>query len=517
MSLNPFNIIKSSNDTMVGKTILGLFGILVIGMMIIPAFADIASSPYKQLQSGVPFNMIQCSDDKILLKSPSGKPVCLMVNSSIKLMDRGYTLVESLNKDTQVENTPDVVPTDKLPQTNIDGTTVPTPDSAIKDDTLEKTVHLNHPTQDITNNTSGNNPKILKEPILSSVEKISTPCDQLGSHPIKYDMVDLKYIMKTGKVQTFCVQPDYKWFEIHLQTQGPGTLTVEIPKDVVDLRQFDYPTCQAEYDIYTDLRTIDKTTMKQIAQTDSSRTIQFIWEKPLSKVGSFGAYGVFDGVDYSEPNYCINKVESGEKSAEFEEEIPDLKPAKIMTCPEPFLNYTITNGNLDGICSGVKDIYGYHDYKTANGSYNIVHDTIGSSLGLYLATSNVTSDDAVLIIDIPWIEMRPNYWSDAFNLGGSYRDVTDPECSQHIQLLNVTADYRTFKIPLDEGETGFHMGSGEYNSGFYSSLAAFMELAPPYFAEHKDKFLEPCHETGNVEIPKNQTAKDNITLKTPDN
>ena len=481
------------------------------------AYADTSSpSPLKQMQMGIPLDEIQCYHDKVLMESPSGKPVCLTVNSSIKLMDRGYTLVETLKKDTPVENTPDVVPTGELPQTDIDGTTVPTPDSEINDDTLEKTVHLNHPTQNITNNTSGNNHKIPKEPILSSVEKISTPCDQLGSHPIKYDMVDLKYTLSTGKVLASCIQPYYKWFEIHLQTQGPGTLTVEIPKDIVDLRQFDYPTCHAESHIYTDLLTIDKTTMKQIAQTDSSRTIQFIWEKPPSKVGSFGAYGVFDGVDYSEPNYCIGKVESGEKSAEFEEEIPDLKPAKIMTCPEPFLNYTITNGNLDGICSGVKDIYGYHDHKTANGSYNIVYDTIGSSLDIYLTTSNVTSDDAVLIIDIPWIEMRPNHWLDSLRLG-SDRDVTDPECSRSIQLLNVTADHRTFKIPLDEGATGFYMSTGDHNNGWYSSLAAFMELAPPQFAEHKDKFLEPCHETGNVEIPKNQTAKDNITLKTPNN
>ena len=472
------------------------------------AYADTSSpSPLKQMQMGIPLDEIQCYHDKVLMESPSGKPVCLTVNSSIKLMDRGYTLVETLKKDTQVENTPDVVPTDALPQTDIDGTTIPTPDSEINDDTLEKTVHLNHPTQDITNNTSGNNHKIPKEPILSSVEKISTPCDQLGSDSIKYDMVDLKYIMRTGKVQTFCVQPDYRWFEIHLQTQGPGTLTVEIPKDIVDLRQFDYPTCHAESHIYTDLRTIDKTTMKQIAQTDSSRTIQFIWEKPLSKVGSFGAYGVFDGVDYSEPNYCINKVESGEKSAEFEEEIPDLKPAKIMTCPEPFLNYTITNGNLDGICSGPKDIYGSDDYAD---------DPIGSSFSIGFRTSNVTSD-AVLIIDIPWVEMRPNHWWGFIDLGGFDRDVTDPGCSRFIQLLNVTADYRTFKVPIHEGDTSFYLSSGQYNAAWYSTLAAIGELAPPLFAEHKDKFLEPCHETGNVEIPKNQTAKDNITLKTPNN
>ena len=93
-----FNIIKSLNDTMVGKTILGLFGILVIGMMIIPAFADIVPSPYKQLQSGVPLNMIQCSVDKILLKSPSGKPACLTIQSSTILADRGYSFVSLVKK-----------------------------------------------------------------------------------------------------------------------------------------------------------------------------------------------------------------------------------------------------------------------------------------------------------------------------------------------------------------------------------------------------------------------------------
>ena len=293
------------------------------------------------MQMGIPIDEIQCYHDKVLMESPSGKPVCLTVNSSIKLMDRGYTLVETLKKDTQVENTPKVVPTGELPQTNIDGTTVLPPDLATKDDPLEKTDHLNHSTQDITNNTSGNNHKITKEIFLSSAKETFTLCDQLGSGLFKYDMVDLKYIMRTGKVQAFCVQPHYNWFEIHLQTQGPGTLTVEIPKDVIDLRQIDYPLCLTEYDVYTNLQSSDETIMKQIMQTDSSRIIQFSWEKAPSKIGLFGEYRIINGVDYSEPNYCINEIESEEQDISCHKRVSHVYPYYMVD-----LEYTLSTGKV---------------------------------------------------------------------------------------------------------------------------------------------------------------------------
>ena len=77
---------------MLGKIILGFLVVLTIGIITIPAYADILS-PIKQMKMGVPLNMIQCSEDKILMKSPYGKPACLSITTSMKLLDRGYSLI----------------------------------------------------------------------------------------------------------------------------------------------------------------------------------------------------------------------------------------------------------------------------------------------------------------------------------------------------------------------------------------------------------------------------------------
>ena len=90
---------------MLGKIILV---VLAIGIMTIPAYADILS-PIKQMKMGVPLNMIQCSEDKILMKSPYGKPACLSITTSTKLLDRGYSLIltEKTSDHTIEENTDD--------------------------------------------------------------------------------------------------------------------------------------------------------------------------------------------------------------------------------------------------------------------------------------------------------------------------------------------------------------------------------------------------------------------------
>ena len=72
------------------KIILVLF--LVIGLSVIPAYADVPS-PLQQFNQGVPLVQIQCNDSKILLLSPTGKPACVNEYSVEKLQDRGFRLI----------------------------------------------------------------------------------------------------------------------------------------------------------------------------------------------------------------------------------------------------------------------------------------------------------------------------------------------------------------------------------------------------------------------------------------
>ena len=114
---------------------LGLFVVMGIGLLTMPAFADVSSSPLKQMKMGVPINEIQCTTNKILMQSPSGKPACLSENTSAKLADRGYTIVQvikvlptnntidtvnyPLDDDSELlENTKDVIQTTTLSKTN---------------------------------------------------------------------------------------------------------------------------------------------------------------------------------------------------------------------------------------------------------------------------------------------------------------------------------------------------------------------------------------------------------------
>ena len=78
---------------MIKIAMLGLAAVIAIGLLTVPAYADVSSSPLKQMKMGVPINEIQCNPDKVLMESPSGKPYCLSEGTATKLADRGFSLV----------------------------------------------------------------------------------------------------------------------------------------------------------------------------------------------------------------------------------------------------------------------------------------------------------------------------------------------------------------------------------------------------------------------------------------
>ena len=78
---------------MIKIAMLGLAAVIAIGLLTVPAYADVSSSPLKQMKMGVSINEIQCNPDKVLMESPSGKPYCLSEGTATKLADRGFSLV----------------------------------------------------------------------------------------------------------------------------------------------------------------------------------------------------------------------------------------------------------------------------------------------------------------------------------------------------------------------------------------------------------------------------------------
>ncbi len=85
-------------------TICGLVLVLAIGVLVPVAYADMLS-PLKQLESGIPLYQIRCNaENTTLLQSPSGRPACVTMDTSDKLLDRGFTLVKSVPQNTSTES-----------------------------------------------------------------------------------------------------------------------------------------------------------------------------------------------------------------------------------------------------------------------------------------------------------------------------------------------------------------------------------------------------------------------------
>ena len=104
-------MINNKNKTK--TTTLGLFAVLAIGMMTTPIFAEseIPLSPYQQLKQGVPLSQIQCTEQKILVISPSEKPACLNEDSASKLEHRGWSIVTVIQEDNIITENKDTATT----------------------------------------------------------------------------------------------------------------------------------------------------------------------------------------------------------------------------------------------------------------------------------------------------------------------------------------------------------------------------------------------------------------------
>ena len=176
----------------------------------------------------------------------------------------------------------------------------------------------------------------------------------------------LDYSITGGEFIALCGTQAYYWFDIFLETDSVGELIIEIPKNSLDLKQFDYLDCatQGNFYVYDEDDNAYVLSGEQIAQTDTSRTIKITWDTSVQQISYFGGAGLIPtsetnfSIGLSHPRYCILEYENNNydptKSIPIDQEL--IKKFDSMLCSEQhgfimvYLHYTITTGTVEKIC-----------------------------------------------------------------------------------------------------------------------------------------------------------------------
>ncbi len=300
---------------------------------------------------------------------------------------------------------------------------------------------------------------------------INTECDDYSSEGhYQYQLIEpTEYFITVGEFRSLCAEPNYLWFNIELETQEPGSLTITIPKDKLDLKQFDYDSCYP-YKLTINSQQSDNVKVKQISQTTQSRTLEFTWLMPVSNIVYSGAYWIVDDVVYSEPQQCVGLVEGGYRNAEIKIRSFDYKSCET----EINLNYTIAKGAVQKICydpaisyfsvwfEGIDSInefsieipYSYIPPHTSYNSFALELDF--PTWYLHKPSINIinqTNNSQILNIDLPphvdYIEtyfnvfVPSNTWSDLAKVAEYYENLEYPNKCDGSSIF-VPKSYNTF-------------------------------------------------------------------------
>ena len=81
-------------------TMLGLaLAAFALSVAVPAASAEATPSPFQQVRDGVPAEDVECSGNRILMQSPSGKPTCAFAESADALERRGFALLSEALRD----------------------------------------------------------------------------------------------------------------------------------------------------------------------------------------------------------------------------------------------------------------------------------------------------------------------------------------------------------------------------------------------------------------------------------
>ncbi len=365
---------------------------------------------------------LPCKSDFVPVMRPDNAgTACVTSVTAEKFIQRGWSYAI-----TEIPHTDEIQPTTN----NID-----------IEDTESITLLQNSVVQPETPQTIQNPSDATKDAHTPVVAESITTKDEICHSDFADTLVEpLSHSITDGEFLGFCADIHYKWFAIYLDTDTGGSITLEIPKDIVDLKQYDYLDCYRNSYSFDGKRLHEsRYSVKQVAQSDDSRTIEITFDKPVGRIQYFGAYGIFDGVDYSQPNYCIDEYEkNGHDPAGH---LPRVEPNYMPDppeCPDLLdLNYTITGGRVDKICGNFFENF-EEGYPIRNRSLDIHFSGIRSL--------------EYLTIEIPWYALTPDRILGLYDLVTWDKRFADSKDCISTEIVAVTPEYYTLKIPVEANE-----------------------------------------------------------------
>ena len=155
------------------------------------------------------------------------------------------------------------------------------------------------------------------------------PIDQEAARECRFSMTNQTYqyfpaepvihSIEGGNFVALCVMPEHYWFDAFLDTHSPGRMVIEIPKDAVNLKQFDFPHCLSPSNVWVrdDLNVpTESVTIKQVRETAHSRILLIEWDYPGVRMIAYGGSGISyradGGIGIMEPpGLCINEYVDG--------------------------------------------------------------------------------------------------------------------------------------------------------------------------------------------------------------
>ena len=177
-------------------------------------------------------------------------------------------------------------------------------------------------------------------------------CDRaLHAGYVEYEQVDVRHEMKGGEFLGFCANKEYGVFDVFLEAGPGGELSLEIPRAMLDPRQFGGRTCDFGYGINGSGYKHESVRADLSRSTDRSMTVQFYWDAHVSQISYVKSPAAClerrDVLDHmwDTPLSALRGLWYGEYHAAIDAH-----------CASPWanvirLNHTVSWGTLDRVCS----------------------------------------------------------------------------------------------------------------------------------------------------------------------
>ena len=177
-------------------------------------------------------------------------------------------------------------------------------------------------------------------------------CDRsLHAGWVEYELVDVQHKMDDGEFLGFCANKEYGVFDVFLDSEAGGNVLLDISKAEFDPRQVDHKSCDFGYSINGSASKHDGVRARQIYETDQRRGLQLSWDERVSQISyskspaaCLEKYDVLERVRSAPPS-SLQNLQYEEYRARTDAFCESTRANVI------HLNYTISGGTLDRVCS----------------------------------------------------------------------------------------------------------------------------------------------------------------------